>query len=580
MQYVSNPTDYPYLGSVFFFSLTQTLGDRLTEELGRKFAESQKVDSCYAFRTLTNDKFCSLKLFGVFQNYLLVIDGAILNSQTLINRYATSNLGEALVAAYKVAGDLFVMDVEGEFSLILYDIEQKKVKAYASHSGTKPLYCYQQNDILLIGSDVYTLVRIIRGFGKSLTLHEDATYCFLTFGHLLADLTLTNEIVRIEAGYYLTHSSAESTHKGYYIPEQFEKVTDSSDTVLKEVRHRFETGVKKSYQLDLDYGYRHLGQLSGGLDSRMNVMVADALGFKNQTLCSFGVKNSWDAHIAREVSESISASFKYVPLSAEDYGHHILEPILMSNCQVYNAAAHTYYANKQLDFDNFGFLHAGQVGDTVIGGSLFQHPENMRPDLNKFRHFSETYMPRVVETLAHKLDKYQSHNYAHYDFIVNNYTISGNWIINHFSDMISPFQYKPLHQYAMAVSADERAKHKLYFRWMDKYYPQAGSYRHQATMRRTRPYNARVLNSLRYRYDSWYIKHNPQLSKAMLPTDKELLSTPVVQARFAEIISRFDGACLDEVIKRDVLERYKNGSDLEKQFAVSFCLIYNLLFEN
>jgi len=54
--------------------------------------------------------------------------------------------------------------------------------------------------------------------------------------------------------------------------------------IIDELDNLFVEAVKAEYDKDIEYGFKHVSTLSGGLDSRTNLLTAHRLGYKD-VLC-------------------------------------------------------------------------------------------------------------------------------------------------------------------------------------------------------------------------------------------------------------------------------------------------------
>jgi HAD superfamily phosphatase (TIGR01668 family) len=69
--------------------------------------------------------------------------------------------------------------------------------------------------------------------------------------------------------------------------------------------NRFRKAIQLEYNKDLEYGYKHICELSGGLDSRMSLWIATELGFSDITAITYCKSGYLDQQIAEQI-ESVS----------------------------------------------------------------------------------------------------------------------------------------------------------------------------------------------------------------------------------------------------------------------------------
>jgi len=572
--------NYPYKGSLLI-SAPAGIAAYVKEHLSQKFAETDTSQNHFFGRNLHNTKFIDHKILSIQDDQLIAADGVMLNDDELKTKYRAQNLAEVYGKAWQKNGKNLFDEIEGEISLIAYNSSTATAQAFCSRSGTKAIYYYHTPDCFIACSDMFTLAKVLRLMQLPYTLNEFAAYCFLTYGHLVANLTLIKEVYRLEPGMLVEYTPSGVNTLPYGILTNHPQLAGTETELLSEYNKRFNHAVKAAYQKDVAYGYQHVAQLSGGLDSRMNLIAAFDMGYKKQTVLNFGIKNCWDTHIAKEISTKLSLGFKFVELDLDKYYDNIWEPLLFTNCQIYySAALHTLYANKHIDFSNYGFMHTGQVGDAVLATSLFKKEEHEKPDINSVRRFSNRFYKTIEPELQKLLEKYQTKDVSNYNIIVNNFTISGNWIINHFTEIISPFQHKEVLFYTKRIPQVHKLHYKMYYNWMKQYHPISVGFRHQRTMRRTLPATPRLANSIRYRFDTFYIKHIAKhLKSEMLPDEGQLQQNEKLNRSFNNILAHYLPLLPSKALANDVELHYNEGNFKEKTFCVSLLAIYRLLFD-
>src|SRR5690625_6602860 len=64
----------------------------------------------------------------------------------------------------------------------------------------------------------------------------------------------------------------------------------------------------REWQKDKDYGLKNFSLLSGGMDSRINFMLANKLGFDNITTFCYGNPDSEDMKISSQIAKDLSSS--------------------------------------------------------------------------------------------------------------------------------------------------------------------------------------------------------------------------------------------------------------------------------
>ena len=125
-----------------------------------------------------------------FENdkYILVYNGEIYNHKTLRlkfcenYRFLTTSDTETIIALFSLhSPDVFMDDIRGMFSFVLYDKNSGKITTYRDRAGEKPLYISSGNDFLCFASDIAT-AKFYQNFNRGIS-HE-AVDAYLQYGNI------------------------------------------------------------------------------------------------------------------------------------------------------------------------------------------------------------------------------------------------------------------------------------------------------------------------------------------------------------------------------------------------------------
>ena len=129
----------------------------------------------------------------------------------------------------------------------------------------------------------------------------------------------------------------------------------------------FEKAVKKEFEKDKKDGYKHLVDLSGGLDSRMVSWVANDMGYKEQLNISYCKEGYYDEKISKEIAKYLNHEYIFKYLDDKKFLYDIEEITDKNFC------AATYFGItggnrllKSLNMKIFGLEHTGQLGDALL----------------------------------------------------------------------------------------------------------------------------------------------------------------------------------------------------------------------
>src|SRR5690625_1955524 len=168
--------------------------------------------------------------------------------------------------------------------------------------------------------------------------------------------------------------SGEQLHIEKYYTFKEEERDISFDKALADFEELMRISVTREWQKDKDYGLKHFSLLSGGMDSRINFMLANKLGFDNITTFCYGNPNSEDMNISSVIAQDLSSSHITHQITNGNYQvENIIENYLkLSDGMVlYTPSATMKFSVEKINYQNFGTQHSGQIGDT-IGGSFIK----------------------------------------------------------------------------------------------------------------------------------------------------------------------------------------------------------------
>ncbi len=203
-------------------------------------------------------------------NIVAVGDVRLSNRKALLAELGTSapltDL-ELVIERYLARGPASARDLIGDFSFVLWNLEERTAFAARDALGVKSLFYQRKGDRLTIASNIECL--------------EQGDYDPDYFGQFLTGMptrttrTAFREAARLGAGTMLTVHRGRLTTEAYWSATEFAPTLDSIDepAAVGEFRRLFTDGVAAQ----LDDGVPTWAFLSGGLDSSSNVCVAAEL---------------------------------------------------------------------------------------------------------------------------------------------------------------------------------------------------------------------------------------------------------------------------------------------------------------
>jgi len=424
------------------------------------------------------DAFSQDKVFKENEDYIIGLDGVILNLKALKTAYAKADFFTLLLSLFKKEGISFVNSLKGEFSGFIFEKQTNKLYFYNNKTATKQVFYTSFKENLLIAPTIKALVEARENLEIKNKLNTKATYNMLTFGGMLEEETLVQEVYKLGAGAYLYFTKDKKIEvQKYYDYNNIDYTLTTKNKAIDRLNEVFINAVKLEYEKDTDYNYKHLATLSGGLDSRMNVMLAKKMGYNPSTFC-FSQSGYADESIAQEIAKELNLDFKFIPLDGGNYLKTLTEMVGINNgLQFYHGSAHFNYAMKQLDLSTTGLIHTGQIGDAILGGMITAGKEK--------NYLSKTISNRFIKkatSTKELLSNYRDEEIFKLHQRQFNLTNYGSYMVEqHQTYLVSPFYDDQVLAVALSIHPDLKFNQGIYIDWIMKYHPETTKYKWERT---------------------------------------------------------------------------------------------------
>ncbi len=464
--------------------------------LGKLVIEKKQYDNALVER-YTIPKFLEDKVFREDEEVFVLIEGVILNFRDLKSKYASTDYFSAVKNMYRENGDDFFSEFKGEFSGILYDKINKKWLVFTNPTSSKPVYFYRGNGFCIFSSELKVVSQILRKLNCKYSLDRLGAYFLLTYGFMLADYTLIEEVKKLMPGSYAKIEGDKVSFHEYTKFENIQCTNESKEEIIDTIDILFKESVRLEYEKDLEYGYKHIATLSGGLDSRMNVMVANELGYRDVLNITLSQTNYYDENIAKKIASDIGYGFLFCSLDNGNYLKNVRDPVLCNDGLVlYPGSAHLLSCIEKINFDHFGLMHTGMLGSGAVGAYLSK-PRLVRPTAAAGA-YSLYLIERVLPKIRSEVERYESEELFKLHNRGFNGIFNGNWTINQFTESASPFMDVELIRYCLSIPPSLKYRRKITIEWIHSRHPDAAKYIWELTkirpsMNRILPFIAKVL---------------------------------------------------------------------------------------
>ena len=464
---------------------------RFPAEKRRKLVVNRTVGEGYTVERRIVDKFMDDRLFIDNDSFVIVVEGVVLNNHKLIDKYSASSWEDCVKKMYLRNGDTFFNEFRGSFSGALYDKGKDKWLVYTDHIGDKQVFFTQTEKGFLFGSEIGFLVETRKLNNLPVTVDETGCYMSLTHGFCIDDKTLVREVHKLIAGHYYELTASGLRIIRYH---QFDNTPDLKITekdAIEGIDRLFRAAIKLQFEKDREYGYRHLACLSGGLDSRMTVWVAHQMGYTDQLNITYSQSGYLDFSIAQQIAIDLHHDWLFKPLDGGDCIDMIddITPISYGGSNYFNLA-HGKSMEDLINYEPFGIIHTGQIGDSVIGTFFKKNEYNPEYKLGQ-----SAYSVELIERLSDYQIQEDYKNEEIFCLYTRAFTGADQGLLTfqENSESCSPFTDVDFLEFCYKIPLNLRFGHKIYFDWVLQKYPGAAEYVWEHTGKKIEPFENKEL---------------------------------------------------------------------------------------
>lgn len=522
-------------------------------------------------------RFTGDRVFYQDETFILAFEGIWYN-------LGSDDAAQRMIALYRRHGADFVREIDGNFSGFLWDREKGELLLFTDHLNTKPLYCFHNGDYFIFASELKLLSAVMPTLGLRCTPDMNGVYSLMAFGYILNGATLIDGVEKLPYGTVMTLEVAtmRTTIRRYF---DYEALAASPTADEAEMIERIDTlllsGVEKQWRKDRANGYRHYLFLSGGLDSRVNTLLAQELGYAPVTAITFAQHGSDDEKIAARIARDYGFEHRFFALDGGRFLEGDLSRFIAANdgMNLLLGSAAGFDLISGMDHRTYGTLHTGQIGDLLFGSYVkpgFSLPQaSLTRDASLFERIA--WFDEVRERYEGRAELFG------YEQRVMHGTFNGDRTLSHFTDISSPFYDKALVAYCFGLPPEAKRHEGIYLKWFNARHPQIARYPwEQAGVRPTSVQRTlwgrrvkRYGTALRRRlglfvndmnpYDRWY-RQNARLRETLDGYRERIAGVSDPQLRTA-LLARFDAA-----------QRHGHYGRYDKWIAVTILLALELHF--
>ncbi len=509
------------------------------------------------------------------------LDGYVVNKKELLKETDSNKWSDAFEKIYK--SPQFVSKLRGAFGGFILEHKTRELIVYTDHMGNHAVYYYNQNGKRIIGSNLYILVQTLKKNRIQYHLDNNAAKYMLTYGYMLDDSTFIKEIKRVLPGYKVILKNEKIVKEAYYCLNNKNIEECSIQEAIDKVDKAFRIAVQREFEKDREYGYRHLVDLSGGLDSRMVSWVADEMGYRDQLNITYCKNGYLDQKISQRIAEDLKHDFLFKPLDDMNWLYDIDENVKKNNgAALFDGITGGNRFLKLLDKNQFGIEHTGMIGDVVL--SAFFAEEDVayaKPKFGKLKY---------SDRLTIQLNKNILENYPNQEIFTlvtrgilgaaSSYIIRQNYF-----ETASPFMDVDFMDTCLRLPLSYRARHKIYLEWIWQKYPEAAEYGWEkwggVKPKKTEIPRRKVITAwrlLKWRAEGILGKSPKDIN--MNPVDYWYGQNPTLQSFFETYFyENIENPVIENEIKKAIEELFHQGNVWEKGMALTVLGLVKLYFD-
>lgn len=308
-------------------------------------------------------------LFSTSANAHIIFNGEIYNYQELKkelsgNTFNTASDTEVILEGYLTQGTIFFKKLRGIYAFAIYDSrgDDTKILLVRDPSGIKPLYYFQNQYILLFGSEIKALLPAVR---DELTVNEKAIRSYLNLSYIPEPYTAYREIKALEPGHVLMMEHGHVSNQAFHIFDFNSENKNNFRRNVEIVEEKLQQAVQRNLVADVEVAVA----LSGGIDSSLIYAYANQ---SNNNIKGFTARFSDgeynEADVATRYAQELAG--KQVIFDIEkDFNLELLKRLLLHFDQPYadSSAIPVYYLTKNTAAHT-KVLIGGDGGDELFNG--------------------------------------------------------------------------------------------------------------------------------------------------------------------------------------------------------------------
>ncbi len=322
------------------------------------------------------DQFSNNADHFIYQNeqVMVVCDAEIYNYRELFPDIKDFEFSEAELIAqlFLKYGKNWWHDVNGPFSVFIWNKKKQEGFAYTDRIGIRPLVYYQDSEKIIVASRIRS-ISTLPGFNKE--LDRQAIFSYFLMEMIPTPYTIFKDIKKLESGHYLLIKNGDPVPQMYWSMQYSpEKLTDQRE-IEEKVYHLTQKAVER--EVNYSSSVKEVGSfLSGGTDSSTIAGLVHQLypGESKTFSIGFDEPGYDEMHFARIAARAFQTQHIEYYITPEDILNALPKIVAAYDEPFANSSViPAYFCARLAREKGLGVLLGGDGGDEIFGGNARYH---------------------------------------------------------------------------------------------------------------------------------------------------------------------------------------------------------------
>lgn len=540
-----------------------------TEELG---------EGVQQYNHLLN-KFPKDQVFCDRNSRICFLDGYVHNKDDFLSDSSQSWTDAFADAASKDLLQSLRM-LRGGFCGYVYNKDTEAVAAYVDQVSVKALYYWAQGEKWMLSNCLDYMIEVLKNNDISYNFHPLAAQYMLTYGYMLDDSTFVEQIHRILPGKYVQIDKGHVEVTRYHFINNKE-ISISEQEAVEKIDIAFRQAVRREFEKDREYGYRHLVDLSGGLDSRMVSWVAHDMGYTDQLNITYSQADYQDDIISKRIAGYLKHEYLFKPLDDAQWLYDIEKMVSYNNgSALYSGITGGSRLLGILNTKEFGIEHTGMLGDVTL--STYYHDYKLNFGKPQFG------LNMYSEKLTHDFDSTILQEYPCQEmFVIYTRGILGMQSTymtrQQYIETASPFMDVDFLDTVFSIPFEYRNKHHIYLKWINDKYPEAAKFGWEKwggiKPKESHIFFRKIKTTQRLLWQAACKVFKTENRDSMNPIDYWYQRDKKIQQYYQTFYeNHINNGALSDALKGDISVMFQDGNVTEKSMALTVLAVVGKYF--